>query len=155
VAIYPFAGLDNDRVTPVDVWRRAAGAGVSGRLQATSIIDEPDGGPATLGAERLTLGPGAGIAAHGAGTVELVVAESGSLTLAASSSTIWLTRTPEFGTGSQMVIEPEVGPRGTGELMLASGDAAVIHRGNVQSIRSAGTEPVELLLIRIVPVGSE
>lgn len=94
---------------------------------------------ATVRIGRMSLAPGSELPAHIAGGVELVIVESGALTLIAGDDLAWVSR--------------GANPGALGEHLstLTADDAAMIPPGAVVSYRNTGAAPATVLLLTILP----
>jgi len=139
-------GIDASALSPA-----ALASGVAVQRLTRGVAADLPSGPATIVATRLTLEPGAGIAQHAVAGAELLEVEVGTLALAVSVGEADLTRT----TGTDRLVAPTTPVTGDGGTIrddaLAAGEGAFLPAGPGYAARNTGSEPVELLVVQVVP----
>ena len=153
VALRPTAerSPENEGVDAPALGLAALNPGVAVQRLAHGFTADLPAGPATVVATRLTLAPGAGIASHAVDGAELLAVEAGTLGIAVSAGDGKLTR----ATGADRLIPPTTPASGDGGTVrdgaLAAGEGAFLRTGARYAARNTGTEPVVLVVVRVVP----
>ena len=153
VALRPTAERtpENEGVDASALGSAAPVPGVAVQTLVSGQAVELPAGPGTVVATRLTLATGAGIAPHKVAGAELLAVEAGTLDLVISAGEGQLTR----ATGEERLTAPNASASGSGgpgrDGTLAAGEGALLPAGTGYAGRNAGTGPVELLVVRVVP----